>query len=97
VDFTPSTLNEIVLFELPAKRAAERLVTHIGTGRLVWLQSAEGPSVVGALLSPNPDDLAQLLRGVQAWLDRSGLPAIRFEIDGRTYVLDARQAALASG
>jgi hypothetical protein len=31
---------------------------------------------------------------VQAWIERSWLAAIRFELDGRTYVLEARRRAL---
>jgi hypothetical protein len=42
-------------------------------------------------------DFADLLRDVQAWLYESGLQAIRFEVDGRTYVLEARQPALTAG
>jgi hypothetical protein len=43
--------------------------------------------VVGVLLNPDEDDLAHLLREVEAWVGKRGLLAVRFEVDGRTYVL----------
>jgi len=50
---------------------------------------------VGVLLTPDELDLARLLREVQTWLDRSGLLALRFEVDGRAYVLEAPLPVLA--
>jgi hypothetical protein len=90
-------LKEIVLFELPSRHLAERLLTHLATSRLAWLENCDLASVVGVLLNPDQLDLALVLRAVQAWLERYGLAAIRFELDGRTYVLEARQPAVAAG
>jgi hypothetical protein len=91
-----SSSGGVVLFELPTKHAAERLLSHLGSLRWAWLEHGDGFSVVGAMLYPDPGDLAVLLRTVQAWVDGSWLTAIRFEVDGRTYVLEARQPALAA-
>jgi len=96
VEFGPS-LEEIVLFELPTDRSAYELLTHFESGRLAWLQNGDASSVVGAVLTPDVTDFADLLRDVQAWLYESRLQAIRFEVDGRTYVLEARQPALTAG
>ena len=85
-----ASLDEVVLFELPTARAAERLLVHLSPHRLAWLQSGDRVSIVGALLGPEADDLAQLLRSVQEWLERIGFAAIRFELDGRIYALEAR-------
>jgi len=85
-----------VLFELPTKAAGERLLHHLGTNRWAWLESGEEASVLCALLYPDPGDLAVLLRSVQAWVERSWLAAIRFEVDGRTYVLEGAQRYLAA-
>ena len=84
----------VVLFELPTKAAGERLLQHLGSTRWAWLEAGEGISVLGALLYPDPGDLAVLLRSVQAWVERSWLAAIRFELDGRTYVLEGAKQAL---
>jgi hypothetical protein len=91
------SLDEIVLFELPDSRAAERLLKRVAAKRLAWLQGGESAAVVGVLLNPDELDLALLLRDAEAWLERSGLAAMRFEVDGRTYLLQARRPALATG
>jgi hypothetical protein len=92
-----TSLDEIVLFELPTQEASESLVMHLGQTRLAWLQSDEGGSVVGVLLNPDDGDLALLLRRVEAWVDQSGFAAIRFEVDGRTYVLESKQSVVPLG
>jgi hypothetical protein len=92
-----TSLDEIVLFELPTQEASESLVMHLGQTRLAWLQSGEGGSVVGVLLNPDDGDLALLLRGVETWVDQSGFAAIRFEVDGRTYVLESKQTVVPLG
>jgi hypothetical protein len=96
VEFKES-LEEIVLFELPSDRSAYQLLTHFLPSRLAWLQNGDASSVVGAVLCPDVTDFAELLRDVQAWLYQSRLHAIRFEVDGRTYVLEARQPVLTAG
>ena len=96
MDFKPS-LEEIVLFELPTDRYAYQLLTHLKSGRLTWLQNGDAVAIVGAVLTPDATDFAELLRKVQAWLREEHLVAIRFEVDGRTYVLEAKQPALTPG
>ena len=91
------SLDEIVLFELPTSQLAERLLKRVAAKRLAWLQDGEATFVVGVLLNPDRLDLAFLLREVESWFERSALAAMRFEVDGRTYVLDARPTALATG
>jgi hypothetical protein len=88
-------LDEIVLFELPSKYFAEQLLLSALSERVAWLQIGDAASIVGVLLTPDELDLARLLREVQAWLERSGLLALRFELDGRGYVLEAALPVLA--
>lgn len=85
-----------MLFELPTKSAGERLLHHLGSSRWAWLEPGDEASVLCVLLYPDAGDLAVLLRSVQAWVQRSWLAAIRFEVDDRTYVLDGAQQALAA-
>lgn len=85
-------LDEIVVFELPTRVHADRLMEHVGSERFAWRQPADGIFLVGVLLTSDELDLAQLLRSVQAWLLRVGVAAMRFEVDGRSYVLDATRA-----
>jgi hypothetical protein len=88
VEFSPS-LNELVIFELPNRHFAEDLLAQLSPKRFAWMQNDEHAAVVAVLLNADSLDLAVLLRTVQSWLSRTGLVAIRFELDGRPYVLDA--------
>jgi len=92
---SPASFDEIVLFELPSKYYAEELLLRALSERVSWLQIGEDASVVGVLLAPDELDLARLLRSVQDWLEQSGLLALRFEVDSRTYVLEAPLPVLA--
>ena len=85
-------LDEAVLFELPTIRFGEQLLDELGSERFAWRQPVYGASVVGVLLTSDQLDLALLLRRVQAWVEQVGLIAIRFEVDGRIYLLEAKQA-----
>jgi hypothetical protein len=89
-------VNDVVYIELPTRTAAERLLASLRPGRFAWLQSSRATAHVGTLLSTDVDDLARLLRSVQAWLQRSGLALLLFELDGRTYVLEPRRAHIAA-
>jgi len=90
-------LNEIVLFELPDTQSARRLFTYVAPRHLAWHQTGDEEAIVGVVLTPDADDLALLLRAVQAWMEQVRLAAIRFELDGRTYVLEPAYAAPAAG
>ena len=92
-----TSLDEIVLFELPTQEASESLVMHLGQTRLAWLQSGEAGTVVGVLLNPDDGDLAVLLRSVESWVDQSGFAGIRFEVDGRVYALQSKQMVVPLG
>jgi hypothetical protein len=83
------SLDEIVQFELPTPDCARRLVQNLEQARLAWVQTGDAASVVGTLLLPEAGDLAVLLRSVEAWMESESLFAIRFELDGRTYVLES--------
>jgi hypothetical protein len=96
MEFT-GALDEVVVFELPTRLWGESLMTYLAPARLTWLQDSDTWCVVGALLNPEVEDLASLLRSVQAWLDVSGLTMMGFEVDGRTYALHARRQAVAAG
>jgi hypothetical protein len=90
-----SSLNEIVLFEVPARSGATQLLAELSSSRLAWLERGDEVSVVGVLLNPDDGDLAALLRAVETWVEQRGLLAIRFEVDGRTYVLQPALTAQA--
>jgi hypothetical protein len=80
------SLNDIVLFEVPTRSGATGLVAELSSSHLAWIEQGDELSVVGVLLNGDDGDLACLLRGVERWTEQREL-AIRFEVDGRTYVL----------
>ena len=89
------TLDELVIFELPDRRLAAELLADLAPKRFAWMQCGDDAAVVATLLDPDRLDLALLLRGVQRWLAWRGVVAIRFELDGKMYVLDAASRPLA--
>jgi len=46
---------------------------------------------VSARVRRTRNDLAQLLRKVEAYVAESGLQAIRYELDGRFYIMEAQR------
>jgi hypothetical protein len=90
-----ASLNDIVLFEIPARDHATELLAELSSTRLAWIVGGD-VSVVGVLLGPSDQDLARLLREVESWARRCGLLAIRFELDGKTYLLEPTLAASAN-
>jgi hypothetical protein len=83
-------VNEIVLFEIDDGRSAQRLCARLGETRLSWVEPGDDSFLVGVLLGSSSDDLAHLLRAVEAWLADEGLILVPFQLDSRTYVLQGR-------
>jgi len=88
-----TSLDDIVLFELLTREAAEELLGHVSSTRMAWMQPGPSATVVGVLLNPGDEDLAGLLRQVEAWATNKSLAALRFEVDGKTYVLEPFRGA----
>ena len=83
------SMSEPVHFELADFATAARLTRRLGRSRAVALLQDDDINVVTAELRSVPDDLATLLRDVEAWIAEESLCAIRFMVDGRIYVLEA--------
>jgi hypothetical protein len=84
VAFTPS-----VLFEFGDIVGAEAFALAIGACAVESrLRSANG-WLVAVQLSPEPSDLALVLRRAEAWLRATGRGGILFHLDGRAYLLQA--------
>ena len=90
---TDSSLNEIVLFEIPAGSNARRMRSELSMSRHAWIEIDDEVAVIGVILNPDEGDLAKLLRMVETSAARHGLLAIRFELDGRTYLLQPAATA----
>lgn len=81
-----------VHFEIADLAAAVRLTRLLARGRVVSLRERRDVNLVSAALRNEHDDLAVLLRAVEAWVEEESLCAIRFEVDGREYVLQSGEA-----
>ncbi|HXZ57639.1 MAG TPA: hypothetical protein VEG40_08660 [Gaiellaceae bacterium] len=83
-------LSEHALFEVADIASAAGLATRLAE-RWSVVVSAERPDTfcVVAELRGDSDDVALLLREVEAWVEREAALALRFELDGRAYVLEA--------
>lgn len=86
--------DEILLVELTSEEEAERLWLRLLPARMAWLHGKDGTHTVAVVLRAEPDDLALLLRELEAWLVERGVPQAQFELDGRTYALRPRPTAL---
>jgi hypothetical protein len=97
VDFKFEThFDEVVMFEMPSEAEAERLWLRLQPGRLAWLHRRDDETYcVAAVLRAETEDLALLLRELEAWVAESGVHQVRFELDGRTYSLRGRRASVA--
>lgn len=87
--------DEMMLVELPSEEEAERLWLRLLPTRMAWLHGQDGAHLVAVVLRAEPDDLALLLRELEAWLVERGVAQAQFELDGRTYSLRPRPAAMA--
>jgi hypothetical protein len=79
-----------VLFEVVDIAAAARLAERLARYWNVELNTERRKTIV-LLVEPRrePRDLAFLMRQVEAWVEEESLVAIRYELDGRAYVLAA--------
>jgi hypothetical protein len=83
-------LSETALFEVPDVASSARLAGRLaGRWNVVVTAEQQEVMVVHAELNPDVDDVAVLLREVEQWVEEESLAAVRFELDGRAYVLAA--------
>jgi len=87
---TTAVLSDAVLIEVPDAGLAALLAERLADRWRITVDSAR-PDVVAVHveLRPFEQDLALLMRDVAAWGEREAVGALRFELDGRGYVLEA--------
>jgi hypothetical protein len=72
---------------------AVRLAQRLGRNRSVILVAeSEYVKSVVAEVNPGAADLAELLHDAEDWVRDESLGAIRYELDGRAYVLDGGES-----
>jgi hypothetical protein len=84
--------TETVQFELPDLAGAARLATLLRAFCAVSVDDDDGVPVLVADFGASAAVLASLLRTVESWVEQERLRAIRFELDGRVYLLEAGEA-----
>lgn len=83
-------VSDTIRFEVVELATAVRLAQRLGRNRSVILVAeSEYVKSVVAKVHRGPADLADLLRDVENWVGDESLGAIRYELDGRFFVLDA--------
>lgn len=89
METTVLQMSNTVVFELPEHVSVDAFCSRI---RDRWPGTTRGEDdawIVSARLRRNRNDLALLLRQVEAYVAESGLQAIRYHVDGRAYVMEA--------
>jgi hypothetical protein len=87
-----AVLCETVVFELPMGGGAERLRERLRPRWSTQVFEHEDGALVAVDLRSAEGDLATLLRTIQFWAHGTGRHLLRFHLDGRAYVLEARAA-----
>ena len=82
-------LTETVQFELPDLAEAARLATLLRSSWAVSVNEEGDVALVDVYIRASRKDLASLMRTVEDWVARESLRAIRFDLDGRVYILEA--------
>jgi hypothetical protein len=85
-------LTNTVHFELPDLAGAARLATLLRPCWAVGVSEQDDVALVGVYIRAAATDLATLLRSVEDFVALERLCAIRFELDGRGYVMEAGDA-----
>jgi hypothetical protein len=84
-------LQDILSFEIPHAASAGRLARRLQAHWTVSVSAQDTLAV--AFVRLNCDlELAQLLRVVETWVIEESFGAIRFHVDGRSYILEAGEA-----
>jgi hypothetical protein len=82
-------LTNTVQFELPDLAGAARLATLLRPYWAVSVSEEGDLALVDVYLRNSAADLAALLRSVEDFVALEALCAIRFELDGRAYVMES--------
>jgi hypothetical protein len=84
-------LDDVVLFELPTVECSAAFTVQLRPRWPGWATHDPGGWLFAAELQGDECELARLLREAQDLLEELGVPAIRFYLDGRVYVLEPQK------
>ena len=86
---TPLRMSDVVLFELPGYADIDELSTRIRPRWTGLQELVANVWLVSVRVRRSKDDLARLLREIEAYVGEAGLQAIRYRLDGRFYIMEA--------
>jgi hypothetical protein len=78
----------------PDLAGAARLATLLRSRWAVSVNEEDDVALVDVYIRASRADLASLMRTVEDWVARESLRAIRFELDGRVYILESGEVEL---
>jgi hypothetical protein len=84
-------LDDLVLFELPTVECSAAFTVRLRSSWPGWATHDPGGWLFAAELQGGEGELARLLREAQNLLEELGVPAIRFYLDGRIYLLEPQR------
>jgi len=87
-----SYYSDRVSFEICGPAIASRLMHRLARSWSVNIVCDGEIGLVVVQLPPRPTDVAALLREVERFIAEESLCAVRFDLDGRSYVLEAGEA-----
>lgn len=90
MDDEPLELDDLVFFELPACADTAGFYARIRPRWQGWTTGEDDVWLVTAEVADDDTDLALLLREVEAYVAATGLHAIRYWLDGRVHIMEAR-------
>jgi hypothetical protein len=85
--------EDVVRIEL--HHELDSLYDRLRATHLVWIDFRDGGQFVAVALKPEPEDLAVVLRVVEAWAAERFLPGVHFVLDEKDYVMHGRAALVA--
>jgi hypothetical protein len=82
-------LNDMAFFELPTCADTASFYARIRPHWQGWTTGEDDVWLVAAEVAVDDNDLALLLREVEAYVAETGLHAIRYWLDGRVHIMEA--------
>ena len=80
-------LVDTVRFTVTERADAEDLCLRLRMRWFEWIERSDHRWVVGVELRSESDDSTDLLRTVEAWVTERDLLVLRYEVDGRHYLM----------
>jgi hypothetical protein len=82
-------LSDEIEFEVPSYASVRRFAARLSLAWPTFVEELEDSTLIIVEFGPRPTSFARVLRLGEEWVRNETLGAIRFAVDGRSYVLKA--------